>query len=260
MKLAPPSLLVVTNIEPTLHEAASRLDELAAARASLVSSVPSNGAVVLNEDDPRVRALGAETRARRLTFGLRPSAWVHAEDVVGQGLQGTELDVVVERQRMHVRLPLLGLFCVQAALAAAAVGLANGLDLRAVGEGLQTASSSPRIMVATGLNGTRVIDDSQNASLESDLAALNLLARLEGRKIAVLGDMLGLGPREAEGHRLVGNRAALVADDLVAVGSRARMMADEARRMGLRGAIFEAPSAEAAIDHLRRALRPGTMC
>ncbi len=51
------------------------------------------------------------------------------------------------------------------------------------------------------------MDDTYNASPESSLAALNLLADLSGRKVAVLGDMLELGPFEEQGHHLVGARA-----------------------------------------------------
>jgi UDP-N-acetylmuramoyl-tripeptide--D-alanyl-D-alanine ligase len=214
--------------------------------------------VVLNADDERARALAAATRASPVYFGLGPAADVRAASVVGRGRQGTELDLVVAHRTVHVRMPLLGLNSVHSALAAASVGLADGLELREIGAGLQTASPTTRILVATGLNGSRIIEDSYNASPESDLEALNLLADLSGRKIAVLGDMLGLGKLEATEHRKVGNRAASVVDSLVTVGERARLMADEARRMGLSGgATFEAATNEEAIDHLRRRLRPG---
>jgi UDP-N-acetylmuramoyl-tripeptide--D-alanyl-D-alanine ligase len=65
------------------------------------------------------------------------------------------------------------------------------------------------------------------------IAALNLLAELEGRHVVVLGDMLELGEYEERGHRMVGARAAQVADILVAVGERARWIADEAEKAGL---------------------------
>jgi UDP-N-acetylmuramoyl-tripeptide--D-alanyl-D-alanine ligase len=62
---------------------------------------------------------------------------------------------------------------------------------------------------------------------------LNLLAELEGRRVVVLGDMLELGDYEERGHRMVGARAAQVADILIVVGDRARWIADEAERAGL---------------------------
>jgi UDP-N-acetylmuramoyl-tripeptide--D-alanyl-D-alanine ligase len=167
-------------------------------------------------------------------------------------------DLVVGDRRVHVRLPLLGLQSIHGAAAAAALGLANDLELRAIGASLQTASAEPRIIAVTGLNGSRIIDDSYNASPESNLEALNMLAKLDGRKVAVLGEMRGLDRFEVAGHRKVGNRAAGVVDELVTVGQRASLIADEARRMGLAGgAIFEAKTNLEAIEYLRHRLRPG---
>jgi UDP-N-acetylmuramoyl-tripeptide--D-alanyl-D-alanine ligase len=78
-----------------------------------------------------------------------------------------------------------------------------------------------------------ILDDTYNASPESMLAALNLLDELDGRKIAVLGDMLELGPYERQGHEMVGMRAAQVAQVLLTLGPRAHMIAEAARRAGM---------------------------
>jgi UDP-N-acetylmuramoyl-tripeptide--D-alanyl-D-alanine ligase len=258
LELARPCALVVSSLQAVRVEPDEAVETRARRTASLVGSLPAGGVAVLNADEPRVRALPVGPGATSVTFGLEPGAEVRAENVVGHGAGGITFDLVVERRSVHVRLPLLGLHSVHAALAAAALGVGSGLDLREIGAGLQTASREPRIIVASGLNGSRVIDDSTNASPESCLAALNLLAGLSGRKIAVLGDMLGLEPHEAAGHRKVGNRAASVASLLLTVGQRATLIADEARRMGLAdAAVFEAPSNAAAIDYLRHHLRPG---
>jgi UDP-N-acetylmuramoyl-tripeptide--D-alanyl-D-alanine ligase len=80
------------------------------------------------------------------------------------------------------------------------------------------------------------LDDTYNASPESNLAALNLLKDLSGRRIAVLGDMLELGPYERRGHALVGLRAADVVDELVTVGERGRQIALAAQMGGLAAA------------------------
>ena len=110
-----------------------------------------------------------------------------------------------------------------------------------------------------GINGSRVVDDSYNASPESVLAALNLLRELPGRrKIAVLGDMLELGSEEEPGHRRVGIRAAAVVDVLIVYGPRSATTAREAARAGLAAErVFEAPTHAAIVDLLRSELRPG---
>jgi len=104
------------------------------------------------------------------------------------------------------------------------------------------------------INGATVIDDTYNASPASVLAALNLLAELAGRRIAVLGDMLELGAVEEESHRMVGVRAAEVVQHLVAVGPRARWIAEEAREGGMDEADVQVVERPAEVPALLRAL------
>jgi len=78
-----------------------------------------------------------------------------------------------------------------------------------------------------------LLDDTYNASPESMLAALNLLDEMEGRKIAVLGDMLELGQYEKQGHEMIGVRAARVADVLLTLGPRAHIIAAAAGKSGM---------------------------
>jgi UDP-N-acetylmuramoyl-tripeptide--D-alanyl-D-alanine ligase len=77
------------------------------------------------------------------------------------------------------------------------------------------------------------LDDTYNASPASCIAALNLLEELEGRKIAVLGDMYELGRYAEEGHRIVGRRARSIVDVLVTVGDLGRIIGQEALRVGM---------------------------
>jgi UDP-N-acetylmuramoyl-tripeptide--D-alanyl-D-alanine ligase len=100
-----------------------------------------------------------------------------------------------------------------------------------------------------------LLDDTYNASPESMLAALNLLAELDGHKVAVLGDMLELGPYEKQGHEIVGVRAAEVADALVTIGTLGHMVASAARRAGMQsGKIIEFENTDEAISHLKKSL------
>jgi UDP-N-acetylmuramoyl-tripeptide--D-alanyl-D-alanine ligase len=191
-------------------------------------------------------------------YGLSPEAEVRAEDVVGRGLRGVEFTLVHGGRRLRVRMPLLGVQSVHAALAGTTVALAHGLDLEEAAAGLGQISPSLRIVVEPGINGVRLIDDSYNMSPESALAALNLLEELEGRKVAVLGDMFELGAYEEQGHRQVGQRAGHVADVLVTVGTRARWIADEARRVAHPPATVQETTDHAeAIVFLERTMRPG---
>jgi UDP-N-acetylmuramoyl-tripeptide--D-alanyl-D-alanine ligase len=250
---------VVTAVLPVHLQRLGTIEHIRQAKQELVEELPSNGVAVLNADDPRVASMALATSARVVRYGVDPAADVRAEQIQSQGLRGVEFELISGSERRHVHLPLLGAHSVHAALAAAAVASEEGLSLGETAEALQRLSPALRLLVIDGINGSRVVDDSYNASPESVLAALNLLRELPGRrKIAVLGDMLELGSEEEPSHRRVGNRAAAVLDLLVVYGPRSKVTADEARQAGLEpDQVLESASHAEIIDHLRRRLRPG---
>jgi UDP-N-acetylmuramoyl-tripeptide--D-alanyl-D-alanine ligase len=103
-----------------------------------------------------------------------------------------------------------------------------------------------------------LIDDAYNASPPSVTAALDMLAGMPGRRVAVLGEMLELGKGAAAGHREVGTAAAATVDLLVVVGAGAAPIAAGARAAGLDPSrILEARDRDAALDLLRSRLRDG---
>jgi len=87
------------------------------------------------------------------------------------------------------------------------------------------------------------------------VAALDLLAELPGRRIAVLGHRRELGTAEEEGHRRVGQHAKGRCDALYVVGDDARVLAEEARAAGQETTQIQ--SADEAAEALRKELREG---
>jgi UDP-N-acetylmuramoyl-tripeptide--D-alanyl-D-alanine ligase len=103
-----------------------------------------------------------------------------------------------------------------------------------------------------------IVDDSYNASPGSMLAALDLLAGMPGRRIAVLGEMLELGDGHEAGHERVGAAAAAVVDRLVVVGDGAAGIVRGARDAGLApDALVAAPDRETALAGLEDTVGPG---
>ena len=134
-------------------------------------------------------------------------------------------------------LSLRGLHNVGNACAAAAVGRAMGMPLSAIVAALGAAQpESGRAQVLRTAAGVTVVDDSYNANPDSMRASLSTFAALgvEGRKIAILGDMGELGPISEEGHARVGADAAAAGVDLlVCVGPLSRGFARAAQEAGL---------------------------
>jgi UDP-N-acetylmuramoyl-tripeptide--D-alanyl-D-alanine ligase len=141
------------------------------------------------------------------------------------------------------------------ALAAAAVALGEGLTLSEVAGALAESRPELRSRVLRGPNGATILDDTYNASPASMLAALELLAELPGRRIALLGDMLELGTAEVDGHRQVGERAATACDLLLVVGKRAQPLAQAAE--GGSAEVRRLGSNAEAIDALNHELGEG---
>ncbi len=249
-RLAQPVVGVVTMVAPVHLGRLGSIEAIAQAKAELIEALPPQGLAVLNDDDERVRAMRAVSKAPVMTYGLTPHADVWADDIASYGLDGIEFTVHQGQEVLPMHVPLLGRHSVHTALGAALVARHAGLDWAEILEGFLIPSPQLRLAVVDGPFGSLVLDDTYNASLESTLAALNLLEEVNGGsgngtsngnstlphqkppRVAVLGDMLELGETEMEAHREVGCRAGVVAQYVVCVGERARWIAEEAIACG----------------------------
>jgi UDP-N-acetylmuramoyl-tripeptide--D-alanyl-D-alanine ligase len=256
--IARPRIGVITNIGPSHLERLGTLERIVQAKAELVEALPGDGVAILNGDDPLVRGMADRTQARVFLYGLTPDCDLWASDVISRGLQGISFWLHFGGDTVFASVPLLGRHSVHTALRAAAVGLVEGLSWQDIMEGLQGLTAQLRLMVVPGLRGSTLLDDTYNASPDSSLAALSLLAEMEGRKLAVLGEMLELGAYAEEGHRKVAARAAETADVFVAVGAMSDLMADEAVAAGMAAdKVYRASDNQAALAILQQLLAPG---
>jgi UDP-N-acetylmuramoyl-tripeptide--D-alanyl-D-alanine ligase len=234
-RIAQPHVGIVTIIGPVYLERAGTIERIVKAKMELIEALPAapEGVAILNYDDERVRGMAQATSARVFTYGLSPEADLWADHIEGLGLDGIRFQLHYSGETLHVKIPLLGRHSVHTALRAAAVGLVEGLTWQEIIEGLRGPSAQLRLVAVPGPKGAIILDDTYNASPASTIAALNLLDELDGRKIAVLGDMLELGNYEQEGHEKVGMRALDVADVIIAVGPRGRIIGETALRWGM---------------------------
>ena len=253
--IALPQIGVVTNVGTVHAERAGSQEAIARGKSELIQALPSDGVAILNFDDQWVRQMEEKTKARVFFYGLSPEADLWADQIEGLGLDGIRFRLHYQGEIIHTRVPMIGRHSVHTALRAAAVGLNDGLGWQEIFEGFSQGLAQLRLVAVRTTNGALILDDTYNASPESMLAALNLLDEMDGRKLAVLGDMLELGPYEKQGHEMVGMRTAQVAKILLTFGPRARMIADAARRAGMKPAnILEFEEAEPIVDWLNKHL------
>ena len=249
---------VVTTIPdiPVHFARTPSVDAIVNGKAELIEALPADGVALLNADDPRVRGMAGRTRARVVLYGESADAEVRAIDVRDEGLDGLAFTVRAGGESAAVRLPLPGRHLLTAALAGLGVARALDVPLEEAATALETLERPAHRMSVRQGDGITVIDDSYNSSPAAVHAALAVLRRVPGRRMAVLGDMLELGSLSVAAHEAVGVDVARSADVLVAVGELAGTIANTAQRNGLR-AVQRATDAGEALVACRQLIRRG---
>ena len=236
-EISSPEVGVITNIGKTHLELLGSQEKIAKAKGELLDSLPPEGSAVLYAQDPWQLKLARMVKGDLVFYGMENSQ-VSASQVTLNGLEASEFILRTPIGEAPCFLPLPGKHNVLNALAAAAVGHRFGMTPKEIAAGLASVSlTGMRLEVKPGIFGSKLIDDSYNASPASTKAALELLAASgDGRKLAVLGDMYELGYESVSGHRAVGEKAAVLEIDcLCAVGELAREIASGALAAGLSG-------------------------
>lgn len=261
-ELVRPTIGLITNIGPDHLEFFGTMDASAEAKGELLDWLESDDAVVLNADDPYFRYLAARARCRVVSFGLGPDAHVRALDVVHVP-DGITCDLMLPdgARPIALRLPAHGLHNLANALAAAAVGYLCALESAQIARGLARFTPAAMRSQVERLGALTVLVDCYNANPASTKAALDWLAAQPNgaRTIAVLGDMLELGPGAPAFHEEVGAYAAghRIAE-LVTCGALARGFAKGAEQVGMASSrITEAPDAVRAAEIVAEKARPG---
>jgi UDP-N-acetylmuramoyl-tripeptide--D-alanyl-D-alanine ligase len=213
-KLVRPHVAIVTGIEPVHLEYFGSLEKIADAKAEIFVGVERDGAAVLNRDNGQFGRLAAAAKAagiaRIVSFGEQENADARLVRVSLQPDSST-VEASIFGQPVTYKLGAPGRHLVLNSLAVlAAVSLAGAdLALGAIAlNNLKPASGRGARAVLTVPGGNALlIDESYNANPASMRAAIALLGQAQvgklGRRIAVLGDMLELGPQGAEMHRSI---------------------------------------------------------
>lgn len=221
-RIAPPDVAVVLNVGRAHVGQFGSPDVTAEAKGEVVEALTAHGTAVLNADDERVAAMTSRTTASVKTFGISGDVSIGGIDLDLAGQPhftlthaGTTVDVHVPQIGSHHAINA-------AAVAAAALALGEraGLDLPTIAVRLDDAGArSPKRMARhERADGLVVVDDSYNANPESMTAALHALVGIgDGRRVAVLGEMLELGDGSRSAHVDVGRLTGELGLDLVIV-------------------------------------------
>jgi UDP-N-acetylmuramoyl-tripeptide--D-alanyl-D-alanine ligase len=269
LAIARPNISVITAVGdvPVHVEYYTGPDDVAREKSRLIECLPSAGYAVLNSDDDRVMSLEDRTRANIMTFGCRDDAEVRIGGFEHRSDSGEPIGMSfkLEYGGSFVPVRLDGIFGkahAYAAASAACVGIIFGMNLVKISEALANYKPARgRTELFKGLRGSFVIDDSYNASLLSMQSGLHTLADLPAkRRIAVLGDMLEIGPYSIEAHEKIGKIAAKCADVLIVIGPRAKLIAETAKKARFaKRNIYEFATVDDALGPVPDLLKPGDL-
>ena len=246
-RIASPDAAIVTNVGVAHIEFMGSREAIVAEKGALAEAVAAQGTVILNADDPFSEEIAALARAKVIFAGTQGGT-VRAIEIL-QSADGSEFTILEGAHRCRAQLPVPGLHMVQNALLAVAAGRAFGLSLEECAAGLAGAPLTKARLQIKEINGVQFLDDSYNANPDSMKAALRTLVELDvdGKRIAVLGEMRELGKESERGHEEVGEAAAaLGVDQLIAIGEAAAAIARAARNAGLEKSAAVGSTSEAA--------------
>jgi UDP-N-acetylmuramoyl-tripeptide--D-alanyl-D-alanine ligase len=259
-EIAAPNIGLITNIGAGHLEHFEGIPGVARAKGELFISLPADGVALINADDPEVRMLPVANGVRKILFGVSSEASIRADRITAHN-GSVSFDLKIDGVVQRVILPLPGRHNVANALGAAAVATVLGVGLKEIAAGLKAFKPCPGRMELLELpEDIVVLEDSYNANPLSVHAALDALHDLSspGRRIAVLGDMLELGPSAQELHHQIGAIAAKRADWLFTYGALAEEIARGAIAEGLPSdKVFVANSHDELAARLVEMLQAG---
>ena len=258
-RTARPSAGIITMIGVSHLENLGSRENILKAKLEICQGLPDGAPLVLNGDDELLRSAQLPARLRPVWFSLKEAgADVCAADIrdVEGGTAFTLRDV--EHGEFAVSIPTQGLHTVSDALAAYSAATRLGLDPAKAAAALSNYRTTGMRQNIVHHGGVTFIEDCYNASPDSMRAALDILNRQvpgsDGRRIAVLGDMLELGTASEQAHRQTGEWAAETADILLAVGSNSAAMAEAACQ---KVTTLHCQNTQEVVEYLRLNLRPG---
>ena len=248
--IALPDIAIITNIGSAHLEGFGSLENTARAKGEIFQGLSDSGFAIINADDPFIKYFRKiTTRFNVVSFGIDNKA-----DVMCQWdstTAGCTLQVITPAGDCKINLKLLGRHNVMNALAAIAATIAADIPLQQIVKGLEDLQPvNGRLQIKSGLNNSRIIDDTYNANPASLHVALNVLHDFSGKRFLALGDMGELGNNADKLHADAGIYAKETGvDSLYSFG---KLAAKAAKKFGGNGFCYD--KHEDMIDALRNEL------
>lgn len=250
-RITPPDIAVELMIAPVHLEYLGSIENIVAAKAELVEGLKPSGIAVLNADDDWVIKMREKHKGRTVTFGIERPADVAAKEIDTGHLGLIKFRLQTPLGETQATLPMSGRHNLMNALAAATVATCFEIRPEQIAEALKTAKP-PRMRgeVLDFAAGFRVVDDSYNSNPRSLINMVRTITEAgtnARRRIVIAGEMLELGPDEADLHREAGREISRAGVDVLwGVRGLAAQLVEGANESGLSQTKFFETSEGAA--------------
>lgn len=241
--IAKPNVAVITNIGTAHIGILGSRENILKAKLEILNGMDADGTLILNGDNDLLKTV--KDKRNIVTFGLDDNNTFVAKNIK-TSLENTTFTCNGEEYKVLVP----GEVFIYNALASISVGKRLGLTSEEIKRGLEKFTMSGNRMKKTIVKDYTLLNDTYNANPDSVKSVLKTIASYEGRKVAVLGDMLELGEYEKELHENVGEYLNGKVDVLVTVGTLSKYMEDR-----FKGEKYHFSSVDEAKEEIKSILK-----
>lgn len=253
-----PDIAVISNIGTSHIEHLGSQEGIFKAKMEISDYFSEDSCLIVNGDDEYLSKLRAEKDAISYSLCSFGKDWKNT--IVLKSIENldnkTNFVVKLEDKEEKFSITTVGEHNVYNAMSAILVGLRLGMNIDEIRQGLMNfvATGDRQNIINTGKY--LVINDVYNASPDSMIASLKVLAlNKDRRKVAILGDCLEMGDYEEEGHRRVGLQSVRRSDVIITQGKAARFIGIEAQEHGFDlSNIYHFDTKEELIEDLKNIL------
>lgn len=227
--VANPNIAVISNIGTAHIEKLGSRENILKAKMEITTFFKEDNILIINADNDMLNKVVTD-KYKVVKFAINNGAEYKAYDIIDLGSEGMEFKCLLSGIERKFKVALPGTHNIYNALSAIAVGDIIGLNYEEIYNGILVFNPGNMRMNIVELDeDIKLIIDCYNANPDSMKAALDVLSKFKGRRIAVLGDMFELGEYSVELHKEVGGYAANKCDMLVAIGDFSKYYFEEAK-------------------------------
>lgn len=199
--IAKPHIRLITNVGAAHVEGCGSIEGVAQAKGELFAGAQAGDICCVYADDERIAKLPIPAHAKILRYGKQDHCDIRLLSYRIEGWK-THCTIATPKETIECYVPVPGEFMAINACAAVCVGIAAGVDIKHIQQGLANYQPVGMRMRVETVHNTQFVNDSYNANVLSMKAAIDTMKTIPNT-LLILGDMLEMGSEEANVHQEV---------------------------------------------------------